>query len=141
MKTSVIKNENRAKAVKAGLTTYLGSPCRNCKKEIRWTSNSACVACQNSAAKRKPRFKNSRAHRLKFLYGLSSTEFFQLLEKQNYCCAICNINNNKRKLVVDHCHKTSKVRGLLCQHCNSAIGFVADDISLLEKAIEYLRCL
>jgi len=40
---------------------------------------------------------------------------------------------------MDHCHKTNKIRGLLCGKCNSAIGFFDDDTELLEKAIDYLK--
>ena len=48
-------------------------------------------------------------------YGLSRENYFQLLKDQNGCCKICN---NKTELVIDHNHKTNKVRGLLCHRCN-----------------------
>lgn len=40
---------------------------------------------------------------------------------------------------IDHCNKTNKVRALLCQFCNSGLGFFEDDISIMKKAIKYLK--
>jgi len=66
---------------------------------------------------------------------------------QNNLCAICGNpetarhNHSKRiqKLAVDHCHKSGKVRGLLCQDCNRGIAKFHEDISRLENAIKYLE--
>lgn len=75
---------------------------------------------------------------LKFSYGLSKEEYFKILNNQNGVCAICNNKPNER-LSVDHCHKTKKIRGLLCRKCNAGVGFFKDDINHLQKAIEYLK--
>ncbi|KKM72361.1 hypothetical protein LCGC14_1421320, partial [marine sediment metagenome] len=40
---------------------------------------------------------------------------------------------------VDHCHKTGIVRGLLCKSCNLTLGFVKDDVDLLQGLINYLN--
>jgi hypothetical protein len=57
-------------------------------------------------------------------------------------CAICGseeTNNIKtNKMYVDHCHETGKVRGLLCNGCNSGLGHFKDSINNLKLAIEYL---
>lgn len=53
----------------------------------------------------------------------------------NLPCSICNSTHN---LHVDHCHKTNKYRGILCQKCNRALGFFQDSRELLLKAIEYI---
>ncbi|MCI4340485.1 MAG: endonuclease VII domain-containing protein [Thermoplasmata archaeon] len=45
----------------------------------------------------------------------------------------------EKKLVVDHDHKTEKVRGLLCAGCNGSLGKLGDDVEGLERAIAYLR--
>ena len=44
-----------------------------------------------------------------------------------------------QKLSIDHCHKTGKVRGLLCKHCNHGLGKFKDDVNLLKIAIDYLN--
>ncbi len=76
--------------------------------------------------------------------GISFTKemYYDLLEKQNHKCAICNNIELRGEieiaLSVDHCHDTLKVRGLLCGNCNRAIGLLKDDIKLLQNAINYL---
>lgn len=40
---------------------------------------------------------------------------------------------------IDHCHKTGKVRGLLCKTCNTGIGHLKDDPNILRSAINYLE--
>lgn len=59
-----------------------------------------------------------------------------MLIAQNYNCAICAC---KKYLVIDHCHRTGKVRGLLCKKCNTALGGFNDDTKALEGAIAYLN--
>ena len=51
-------------------------------------------------------------------------------------CVICG---SEEPLVVDHDHKTGKVRGMLCNHCNRGLGHFCDDPELMEFAAEYLR--
>ena len=74
-------------------------------------------------------------------YDMTEDDYAELLTKQNNCCAICKGQPTGRYKVfhVDHCHTTNKVRGLLCQKCNHALGLFNDNVSLLEKAIEYLN--
>lgn len=82
----------------------------------------------------------SRDYHLKKLYGMSSTDYIVMLQKQNGQCAICfQFPNDKKPLAVDHCHKTGKIRGLLCTRCNLSIGALNDDPLLLESAIKYLN--
>ena len=64
-------------------------------------------------------------------------------------CAICHkpgtnyvddaSSNNSVSLVVDHCHATGKVRGLLCVCCNIAIGLLRDDLNVFANASTYIR--
>ena len=76
-------------------------------------------------------------------YGVSYTEYGELLESQDYKCVLCKSDtaNNKRteRLFVDHCHTTGQVRGLLCSKCNHALGLFNDDPNLLLEGIKYLN--
>ena len=78
---------------------------------------------------------------VKRTYNLTFEGYEQLLEKQNYCCAICESKiSSKRtsRLFVDHCHATLVVRGLLCSSCNHGLGQFKDSPKLLQRAIQYL---
>lgn len=78
-----------------------------------------------------------KRHQLKHKYGLAYDEFESMLLAQRNKCAIC-FNDFSSTPFVDHCHKSGKVRGLLCNSCNTGIGLFKDDPKLLQKAIEYL---
>lgn len=94
----------------------------------------------------KSNYKNSprdykRDAMLQREYGITLDEYFEMLEKQNYSCDICNISQKdlKKPLFVDHCHKTGKVRGLLCNNCNWTLGLMKDNPEYLNNAILYLK--
>jgi len=70
-------------------------------------------------------------------YGLTPDELRQLEEAQKGICACCG--DGPIKLVIDHNHKTGKVRALLCAHCNWAAGHVKDDPLRAELLAAYLR--
>lgn len=74
-------------------------------------------------------------------YGLNKEWYKEKLIEQNGKCAICGTDKpggSSKKLCIDHCHKTKKARGLLCQKCNTGIGHFYDDINILESAKQYL---
>ena len=52
-------------------------------------------------------------------------------------CQLCH--KPKRRLGIDHDHKTGRFRGWLCHNCNSAIGLLGEDVELLERVIAYLK--
>jgi hypothetical protein len=93
----------------------------------------------------KARKEKNRNVYYKKRYGIDLQEYNKLLISQNNECAICKIDENEIKhgrntyFAVDHCHKTGKVRGLLCYKCNSVLGFVNDSIDNLGNAIKYLE--
>ena len=76
-------------------------------------------------------------------FGIGVDEYNLLLESQDYGCAICGSketgSHHTKYFSVDHDHKTGKVRGLLCFHCNTGIGSLQDDPNLLSKALDYLK--
>jgi hypothetical protein len=81
----------------------------------------------------------ARRARLK-RYGISPAEYDALLAKQDGACAICR-RRSKGRLCVDHCHVTGMIRGLLCNECNGALGYLKDDQASLVAALAYLGAL
>lgn len=71
-------------------------------------------------------------------YGISSKEWEKLFELQEGKCAICE-KTLTTAAATDHCHKTNKIRGLLCNNCNTGLGMFKDDLKLLEQAVQYLK--
>ena len=85
-------------------------------------------------------------HHLRARYGINQPQRDALYTAQDGKCRVCqnHIVINGRKLasnsaVVDHCHSTGMVRGLLCNHCNRALGLFADSVASLRNAIRYLE--
>lgn len=78
---------------------------------------------------------------LKKIYGIDIDVYMSMLKKQNHCCAVCGTHETvlSRKLAVDHNHTTGKIRGLLCHHCNTAIGLLKEDTSIFKDAVSYLE--
>lgn len=70
-------------------------------------------------------------------YGLTEESYTALLNKQRGCCAICG--ESMEIIAIDHCHTTGEVRGLLCKQCNSGIGFLREDETILLSAVSYLK--
>ena len=85
--------------------------------------------------------KKKREYNLRYSYGLTVEAYDALLQQQKGQCALCGTSESGTRsgvLVVDHDHKTGRVRGLLCKKCNSALGYLRHNVSVLSKAIEYL---
>lgn len=83
---------------------------------------------------------------LKRNYGIDLDIYKEMLENQQSKCGICespgfimNKDVHKMLLVVDHDHKTGKVRKLLCHNCNRALGLFQDNKNILKKAAQYLE--
>lgn len=79
---------------------------------------------------------------LRYHYGMTTEQYDAMLAAQGGVCAICGSSSPRtfkaKYFAIDHCHKTDKIRGLLCLPCNSGIGHLKDDIDLLETAVRYL---
>ena len=69
-------------------------------------------------------------------YGISLEEFLAMSEAQNHACAICK---KQKALCVDHCHKTGKVRELLCHGCNKVLGHSDECQKTLRESARYLK--
>ena len=88
---------------------------------------------------RRPDIKRITSEKLrKQKYGMIEGEFDRRFNEQKGLCALCE-ELLIDKIVVEHNHKTGKVRGLTHQKCNMIVGIVRDDINLLKKAIKYLE--
>lgn len=99
-----------------------------------------------SAAARKKRQERYRSNALQKKFGITVEEYETLLKQQNYVCAFCGKPEKAkskigkiRRLCVDHCHKTGRVRGLLCYMCNHTIARLGDDIESAEKLLRYMK--
>lgn len=81
----------------------------------------------------------TRKSALKTRYGLTPAEYEQMFAAQGGACAICGTHPAaKRRLCVDHSHKTGKPRALLCDPCNAGLGAFRDSPELLRKAAEFI---
>lgn len=73
-------------------------------------------------------------------YGITLEEYESMVEAQNGKCLICHFPPLEGdRLVVDHDHKTKKIRGLLCRNCNLVLGHASDNTKILLAAIAYLE--
>lgn len=106
-----------------------------------------CEGCGQDGVSEKHRWCKGCRRRAQLLqgYGLTFAEFGAMRQAQGDCCAICKSpNTGPRKgtgsetLMIDHDHKTGRVRGLLCEPCNLGLGAFRDDPQRLKGAIEYL---
>lgn len=107
-----------------------------------------CKICWNAERRQKyaelssdAKKDRSKRQHLKASYGMTLEEYNEMFKKQDGRCAICNKHQSEleKPLFVDHDHQTGKTRKLLCQHCNSLLGFARDSVEALKAAIRYLR--
>lgn len=112
-----------------------------------------CKICDKETTmdSRKKRYLRSRVQQRhaqrKCKYGITEEDFNALLESQEGKCPCCGKvlseefgrHHLPNKLVVDHCHKDSYVRGLLCTMCNKGIGLLGDNSEAVFKAYLYLK--
>jgi hypothetical protein len=112
---------NAVKQIKASI-------CKKCKNTMRHNKRML------NPVKEKARVKGNL---LTLKYNITLTDYNTMLYIQDSKCLICK--TYKEVLSVDHCHTTGKVRGLLCNHCNSMLGQAKDNIETLLAGIEYLK--
>ena len=128
--------------------------CRSCKSETdrkyRLKNQTHIQARQLKWSKANPerKWRTARKNFLKRHYGITFEQFDEIWKQQDGRCAICNHRPEKSPvmspkphrlpLYVDHCHKSGKIRGLLCWNCNCALGHFRDDPTRLQTAIQYL---
>ena len=116
---------------------------RNTERKSRSGYTTRCKACVIRSHSQQRAFDpdTKKSQDLKSRFGIGYDTYKEMLKTQNGKCNICfkPQSDFKLKFAVDHCHETGKIRGLLCLHCNHGLGKFFDKISLLERAIEYLK--
>jgi len=91
---------------------------------------------RHEAIKRYRSRRRKKENALKRIYGITLEDWNLWFEKQKGRCAICGV---EAELCVDHCHVTSRVRGLLCHKCNKGIGLLGDNENGVKQALKYLE--
>jgi len=109
-------------------TKFVG---RNKQRQCRQCANEMSI---QYSRKYPERIRNSQ---LKYQYGITLNQYNVLLLKQKRKCLGCNIV--AKHLVVDHDHKTGKVRGLLCHNCNCVIGYALENPKTLKNLASYIK--
>jgi hypothetical protein len=96
-----------------------------------------CIQCKQAG---------NTSNFLKRTYGITIHDYAKMFYEQNGVCKICSGDgedckkgNAKIALVVDHCHDSTKVRGLLCVNCNLLLGYSKDCKKRMKSAIDYLE--
>lgn len=115
----------------------------------RKTSKYCSMSCSNKYRYEKGKssgywVKSQYKAYAKRVYGLSLDDIEEMNKAQNYMCALCDIHisdltGKKKKLCVDHDHVTGKVRGLLCESCNTVLGMAKDNTETLNRAVAYIE--
>jgi hypothetical protein len=82
---------------------------------------------------------SARSRLLWILYRITEEEYAVILAYQKGVCAGCGRAPGNIRLAVDHCHKTGRIRGLLCWLCNRAIGILRDNASAAANLGKYLE--
>lgn len=104
-------------------------------------SSRICVSCYDDSSLKAIAAKKRRETNLLRKFGITVEAWEEMFERQDGGCAICHRvqKSGAKRLAVDHCHTTGRVRGLLCYRCNYAIGMFKDEPYLLQRATDYLN--
>lgn len=121
--------EFRRKTAEASKRWVANNPEKSREKKRLWVENNA------------ERLKeNNRNWVLKSKYGLTREDYDAMIAAQHGRCAICRSDNPGATVWnVDHCHRTGRVRGILCGSCNRALGLFNDDPQACRAAALYLE--
>jgi len=115
------------------------------------TAKSRCVKCLKEYQRKyrnRPQphgLTKDKKYMLKKRYGLTVEQFGAMIASQDGRCAACGLDpstvarSTRRILHVDHCHKTGRVRGLLCNGCNRALGLLNESAASAEGLIRYIK--
>lgn len=123
--------------------------CKTCNVFLknRKIKSGKCVRCYGKEYKKArantPLAKAKRRRNKIFgKYKITMAQYDAMSLKQSGKCAICFAPPEDVRygvLCIDHCHKTGKIRGLLCFECNLGLGRFEDKLQILKNAIHYLK--
>lgn len=152
--------EHRA-AISAGLLARgIGTQPKRCSKcnlvkdrsDFRLRTNgyshASCRACERKAGQERykkgdptQQAQKNRATTLKRYHNITIEQYDAWVELQGHKCAACRgpVSGGRGMYFhVDHDHKTATIRGLLCGHCNTALGLLGDDPERVQLLLEYI---
>lgn len=118
--------------------------CRGCGNTFEANMFNKCIcsnecrrARRNAQTKRLRESSNVRRRKenIRERYGITEDKYDSYFK--DAMCGICGTNS--KRLVLDHCHITGTIRGVLCSTCNTGIRHLGDSIEMLYKAIEWLK--
>ena len=111
--------------------------CTKCKRELlfeEFHKNTKTRDGLRSDCKRCKAVSDRKAK-----YGIHNNKYKDLYAEQKCLCAICLIPLAKVRVCVDHDHSTGKIRGLLCEKCNTGLGLFRDHPVIVSRAVQYLE--
>lgn len=122
-------------------------PCPRCRERERLVLNTGsvctyCEECRNEMQKERWHLKRPKYYgkALERMYGITYEEYERIFNSQGGICPICSEPMEMGKnAVVDHCHNSSAVRGILHRVCNSAIGLLKENPDTLRRAAAYIE--
>lgn len=125
-KREILIKENKNICCQCKCIKNITSFCKN--KNSKYGINLTCKKC-------------AMENHYKVKYNINSKQYHLMRKQQNYKCLICSKSEEElnKKLCIDHSHLTKTLRGLLCQQCNLGIGFLKENINILQNAINYLE--
>ena len=100
-----------------------------------------CKECAKSRVKRNHCPIRARSNELRRNYGITLEDYDRMLQDQGGACMVCLTTAESQRygrLHIDHDHETGEVRGLLCHHCNTALGLLNEDVSRMAAMIAYI---
>jgi len=115
------------------------NPEKNCANAKKWNRVNKKRYNENKKRFAKNNPNSCKNIQLRNKFGITLEQYNEMLASQGGVCAICKQPcETGKSLAVDHCHKTGKVRGLLCQHCNTGFGQFRENKKFLISAISYI---
>lgn len=130
--------------------------CKESKEESQYYVSKGyihhrCKLCSNKKTREWYEINQERRrravlkHYYKSRYGMSFEDIHKMFSSQNGKCLICGVDvhlkgtKDNTQGVIDHCHQTNIVRGIICNMCNKGLGLFRDNPEFLKQAIKYLK--